>query len=96
MYFVQDHEAVIAGKSGMNRAHLWGYSVAAEQQTRAELIHGGNHDPRLIWTMSPLVVNGNTTSQHGDPQRLTSAQCAQAFSNPPQYLGLARFNPVPD
>ena len=95
VHLVQDHEAVVACKAGMNRSHAPRRPVAAKEQARTELIHGRHYDPRLVWTVGPLVLYWDATPQRGHSQRLSIAQRPQTIFDPLQDPGLAAFDLAP-
>ena len=75
----------------MDRSHTRSDSVAPEQEARAELVHRGDHYPRLIRTVCPIVVDGNPAAQRGDAQELPVARSSQAISHPLQNGRISRF-----
>ena len=97
VHFVEDHEAVVTGEPGVHRPHTRRYTVAAEQQPRAELIHGRHHDPRLIRVACPLMVHGNPTAQGGDSERRSRvAEGAQPLADAMQDWRFSGRDPVSD
>ena len=94
MDFIQDHEAVIAGKPGMNRSHALGDPIAPEQKAGTELIHRGDDHPRLIRAVCPFAINGDPPAQRSDAQGLAVAQHSQSILHERQHGGVSRLNAV--
>jgi hypothetical protein len=68
VHFVEQHEHVVADKTGMHRPHSRTDTIALYQEPRAQLVDRRRDHERLVWCPRPTVVLRNPASQREHAQ----------------------------
>ena len=91
MGLIEKDQIVETQETGMDRLHSIADAIAAEQKTRADLIHRRTQNGRLYRRPRPVVLSRCTT-QATDQQRplVLPGQPAQRFRYP-RYDSVARL-----
>ena len=71
MGFVVDKQGVLSEKAGMQRTRFESDSVAAEEKTAADHVHGANNHGRTAWVGRPSAVVRHLSAKSADCQRVS-------------------------